>query len=385
MYYKKDKLALRRIRSAAIILAILLLGGMIHAIIVGNRILTIGPQENAAKEIMLDTSAAHLWFEEIICGDKHIKIEEINNLLGNAEKNMYILLGENNDQLGSIIALHDSELRNLIMKAFVLMDELQRLALERLQVIEKRGVGSDYDQNFDAVFTSFLSITRKVESSLQQRLKNELSLFKRIQYGLIVVSTLLASVIVLTFIRFERRISMANTKLSHLSNTDPLTEVANRRHFNTMLRGEWYCGAMGNDSMSLIMIDLDFFKEYNDYYGHLKGDECLHLVAATLTRICNRPYDLVARYGGEEFAVLLPGMDARGAARTAEHIQKAIADLKIEHVNSSVNTYLTISMGVASARCDQQVQPKELLAAADSALYDAKNSGRNCIRTADLE
>jgi len=127
----------------------------------------------------------------------------------------------------------------------------------------------------------------------------------------------------------------------------------------------------------LIMMDIDHFKAFNDHYGHLAGDECLTLVSQQLKAVVQRPRDFVARYGGEEFVVLLPSVQAEGVVVVAERLKQALENLKITHSYSSSSQYVSMSMGLAWCEPEGDFQPEQLLAAADEALYSAKDAGRN--------
>jgi diguanylate cyclase (GGDEF)-like protein len=172
----------------------------------------------------------------------------------------------------------------------------------------------------------------------------------------------------------------ANQELQRLSVTDGLTGIANRRYFDESLEKEWLRATRDRRSLSLIMIDIDFFKAFNDYYGHIAGDVCLKQIATALTGVVKRSGDLVARYGGEEFVILLPGTELEGAMRVAEMVQQQIAALGIEHGKSQVGNSVTVSMGIATLVPEQHVIPATLIEVADAALYEAKKQGRNQIQ-----
>lgn len=165
--------------------------------------------------------------------------------------------------------------------------------------------------------------------------------------------------------------------LERLSYQDGLTGIANRRKFDEAMQLEWRRAKRGQVSLSLIMVDIDFFKKFNDRYGHQAGDDCLKEIARTLQETIHRPGDVAARFGGEEFAVLLPQTSKEGAASVAEVIRTRIEGLKITHLDSSVSPYITVSLGVATLVPNEQTQATDLISAADRALYRAKREGRN--------
>jgi diguanylate cyclase (GGDEF)-like protein len=165
--------------------------------------------------------------------------------------------------------------------------------------------------------------------------------------------------------------------LRSLAFIDGLTGVANRRRFDESLQAEWRHCRRGAGPLTLIMIDIDHFKRYNDQYGHQAGDACLQQVAAAIKQCLGRSHDLVARYGGEEFVCLLPDCNPAGAARKAEVLRQAVAALGIPHETSSVAATVTVSLGVATCMPDANATADQLLAAADAALYAAKTGGRN--------
>jgi two-component system, chemotaxis family, response regulator WspR len=174
-----------------------------------------------------------------------------------------------------------------------------------------------------------------------------------------------------------RQLAEKNAILEKLSSLDGLTGIANRRRFDEALDQEWRRGRRDQSALSLILIDVDFFKRYNDRYGHLRGDDCLRQVATGLAEVVHRPGDLVARYGGEEFVVLLPATDSAGAATVAEALRAKIEGLAIPHALSEAAQVVTISLGSATVRPDGDSGAEVVVAAADLALYAAKTGGRN--------
>ncbi len=175
----------------------------------------------------------------------------------------------------------------------------------------------------------------------------------------------------------EKKLLKANEKLESLASVDGLTQIANRRHFDERLDAEWKRMIREQNMLSMILCDIDFFKSYNDNYGHQEGDKSLKAVAQTISSSLKRPTDIVARYGGEEFVVILPNTDSDGAFFVAEQIREKIMELKIPHAHSAANQYVTLSLGVSTAVMDQSIPPETLIENADKALYDAKEQGRN--------
>ena len=172
-------------------------------------------------------------------------------------------------------------------------------------------------------------------------------------------------------------LTVANQKLEIYSQTDGLLGIANRKYFDTRLADEWNRAIREQSTLGLLMIDVDFFKNFNDHYGHLAGDACLQAVARAAGGRMVRSIDLLARYGGEEFVVMLPNTDARGAYKVALGICKAVADLGIPHATSAVAPHVTVSVGVASIRPERKSEAVQAVALADQALYSAKQQGRN--------
>lgn len=175
-------------------------------------------------------------------------------------------------------------------------------------------------------------------------------------------------------------LSEANRKLQQLSEIDGLTGIANRRKFDFDLDMEWRRAIREHQPLSLLMLDIDNFKEYNDHYGHPEGDKCLQQVATVLDASIQRASDMVARYGGEEFVVILPGVNSQSASEVAEKIRLAVENMKLPH-EGSASSVVTISIGVATSYPDVGLSPAALLLKADTNLYQAKHEGRNRVVT----
>ena len=164
-----------------------------------------------------------------------------------------------------------------------------------------------------------------------------------------------------------------------------MTEIANRRALDKYIEQIWPQLVKDGQSLAAIMLDIDHFKRYNDTYGHLQGDTCLKAIARALHDTLCRDGDFVARYGGEEFCIVLPNTDLCGATDCAQRLRNAVAMLQIEQSSHPANPYVTVSMGLAAMVPDAKTAPRQLVEAADAALYDAKQCGRNCIgKTCEL-
>lgn len=181
----------------------------------------------------------------------------------------------------------------------------------------------------------------------------------------------------------EIALEKANKELDRLANIDGLTQVANRRKFETTIQQEWQRLSREKLPLSLILCDIDYFKQYNDFYGHQKGDGCLITIAKTLDETLQRPADLLARYGGEEFIILLPNTHVSGSLALAEEMRQRVLFKHIPHKGSHCSTYVTVSFGVASMTPGKGNRVEDLITRADKALYIAKQNGRNRVETED--
>lgn len=174
-------------------------------------------------------------------------------------------------------------------------------------------------------------------------------------------------------------LQQANLELQRIANTDSLTQLANRRCFDESLAQEWQRLRREQQPLSLILCDIDYFKQYNDRHGHPAGDVCLQQVAQVISECIRRPADIVARYGGEEFAIILPNTDEAGAAAIAESIRATLQCLHIPHVSSNAADHVTLSFGLACLVPTSESSYQALISAADISLYQAKQQGRDRI------
>lgn len=190
--------------------------------------------------------------------------------------------------------------------------------------------------------------------------------------------------LLLARVRTQLRIKSLTDELRNLATTDGLTGVSNRRHFDELLQREWQRCARTAAPLSLLMVDVDHFKRYNDHYGHPAGDSCLKALALALVSVAQRPGDRVGRMGGEEFAILLPDTDAAGAQEVAERTLQAVRVLGLPHAGSLHADHVTVSVGVGTHAAQAQPVPIAdgdlwgLVSRVDQALYAAKNAGRDC-------
>jgi diguanylate cyclase (GGDEF)-like protein len=182
----------------------------------------------------------------------------------------------------------------------------------------------------------------------------------------------------------EEELLRLNRELEEFSYQDGLTKVCNRRFFDQALAREWASAYRNQQPLSLVLVDIDFFKEYNDRFGHLGGDDCLRRVARLLEGAAARPRDVVARFGGEEFVLLLPETDAEAALAVAERCRDTVADEMIPHPQSKVSSFLTISLGVGTLVPSDKDTTAAFIDEVDRLLYRAKQEGRNRVASAEI-
>jgi diguanylate cyclase (GGDEF)-like protein len=175
----------------------------------------------------------------------------------------------------------------------------------------------------------------------------------------------------------EEHLLKTNEMLRYLSNYDSLTDIPNRRYFDQTLKDEWNRTMRQRMPLSLLMIDIDNFKKYNDFYGHQAGDTCIQQIAKGIKTTLKRPGDFVARFGGEEFVILLPETDLNGAHHIGESLLSTIQKLQIPTEVSEIGNYVTLSIGCATLIPSDQNKPEDLIKQADKNLYQAKEAGKN--------
>jgi diguanylate cyclase (GGDEF)-like protein len=206
-----------------------------------------------------------------------------------------------------------------------------------------------------------------------------------LELGAADISKPLSAPVVRIRVRNQLELKRAREELYQRAVTDGLTGLSNRRRFDEVLRLEYSRQTRSNGWLSVVLLDLDHFKLFNDHYGHIAGDDCLRRVAFVLRSVVKRASDLRARYGGEEFALILPETNLASAVQVAEAVRVAIEAQAIDHKGSPVASHVTASFGVAAAKCVASGVPLSLLAQADLRLYAAKAAGRNQVQAVMLE
>ena len=243
------------------------------------------------------------------------------------------------------------------------------------------------DHLFDGLFNAFVQVVESCTVLDKEHYYDSFSLEAWFQ----IVAVKLGNGLAVTFRDISERkqleltLVQANSRLVHQVNIDSLTQIANRRRFDECIVYEWSRCARGRECLSLILCDVDYFKSYNDTYGHQAGDRCLRLVAKAIAMAVKRPADRVFRYGGEEFAVILPNTEGRGAIEVAWEINQQVKRLQVLHASSEVDNVVSLSLGVSSIIPNTRSSARILISAADNALYESKLKGRNCVTYKDIK
>lgn len=237
------------------------------------------------------------------------------------------------------------------------------------------------EQNELEVTQTATLISSVIEDEFKKSIKQTQILVLKTQFQLL--AAIVVAVLInlgLIWVILKNIIFPIFNELQKLSNLDGLTKVANRRAFDIGITKEASRAKLEGQPLSLLLCDVDFFKKYNDVYGHQQGDECLKIISSMLSKTCNRAGDFVARYGGEEFIVILPNTVSESALNIALSVNSNIEALKVPHQSSSISPYVTLSVGVATMDVGEDLSPHKLINNADNALYEAKSNNRNCVR-----
>ncbi|MEW8524458.1 MAG: EAL domain-containing protein [Candidatus Thiodiazotropha endolucinida] len=359
------------------------------------------PQIDAAMEIKVNATLAHLWFEEIISGDRYEQIDDVWSYLDESDWYARALLeGGRNDE-GTFVPLNSTNMRRQIESVRVSLSKFRTIAEQRFSNYEASLPGSGIDQEFDRIFAGFIDQADQVETLLQESIALELSKFK--QTAVFLTTILAATGVVLAIILYRlemqreqhlhkieqtsKKIEAQNTKLDYLAYFDTVSGLPNRSLFTDRLDQAVGHARRKSNCVAVLFIDLDRFKNVNDRLGHARGDEILKLTAKRLKQ-CLRSDDTVARIGGDEFTVILADLDdhkkaATAAGSVAEHISLELAKpfdiggLKVD---------LSASIGIAIYPIDAN-EGDALLINSDHAMYEAKqnNRGSFCFFSREIE
>lgn len=335
------------------------------------------PLVDAAMEIKFELVQSHLKFEEMMAGDASISLDDVKNNLNqsrwyaNAMLNGGKLAGE------TFVPLSDSQLRSYITIVIQQLNTIEDLMNRRYENMRTSQPGSDIDQAFDLLLDECLGHADDVKVALKNAIDHESSWVKTSSIATLGLALSLFIFIVIQFRIHQAREYALKEKLIYISKTDALTKIANRRSFNVKFYLEWDNNKINMTPLSIALCDIDFFKHYNDTLGHQAGDECLQMISELMLSAARRDKDFVARYGGEEFIYLFPSTNSEEANAIIERLHQKLSLKKIPHPNSEISKYVTISAGISTVIPSDEINPDQFIAAADKALYLAKNEGRN--------
>lgn len=339
------------------------------------------PLVDAAMEMKLELALTHLKFEQHIANRAGATKETVLSHLRQVQWYARAMLSGDRNSEGVFLPLADSKLRNDTITTIEKVVRIQDL----VQAYFSNGRLPHKEQReLDRLFKDASNEMDAIEDTLLAVIAEKRTLQKNISYSSLALSTLLLVAVLIYYISNRRFELGLIRRLNKESTLDELTGINNRRSFNAILSSEWNRAQRAHYSLSLVMCDIDFFKQYNDELGHQAGDECLRVVAEVMQSILQRPVDTLARYGGEEFVFIFPFTDANGAAKVINRFFDKLRLKKIIHPKSEVSNYLTVSAGVASLVPDPKHTIEELISAADDALYRAKAGGRNCITQQEI-
>ncbi|MGV6825440.1 MAG: GGDEF domain-containing protein [bacterium] len=229
----------------------------------------------------------------------------------------------------------------------------------------------------EIIIDGFFALMAAIEIQVGRNVKDFQAEHRQHQRITLLLLLFIIAVSIITIFVVAKNILKIESRLTSLSNVDPLTGILNRRALNLKLQEAIDCTARTNANLAILLIDVDEFKKYNDTYGHQQGDQCLKTITEILREVAYRSIDIIARYGGEEFIMVLPSVDIDGAMTVAKRLQAHLAARKIPHSSSTVDTAITVSIGIAINRHEHSKSIDELVREADLALYESKASGRN--------
>jgi len=342
------------------------------------------PLVDAAMEIRLEATVSHQHLEEMLCGEKENSIVDalvhINESIWYA--NAMLNGGVNSE--GIFLPLEDIYMRNKIADVLSDLKHFKEATINRFENSNTEEDILHFKEMYHDDFNRFIKDADDVETRIQQLIVEELETYEILNIVLFSLS-IITLISIIVFKRkqdkeskdFIKKIEEQNRLLTELSNTDALTNIANRRYFDEFSKEKFAWAKRKKESISIIMIDIDYFKKYNDTYGHTEGDKCLQKISLEMKHHLRRPTDLLARYGGEEFVIVL--LDTNNVEEFVDRIRKSIEELKILHEQSDCSEFVTISAGISTGIPSEDAEPYLLVVEADKALYEAKEIGRNCV------
>ena len=374
-----------RILLLTFMVAFLILSAMAVLYILNDRASSRhAPLLDASMEIKIELTTAHLWFEEIISGDSNELIKDVWKGFDEAEWYAEAILNGGENHHGKYLPAENEFITEIVTRFLAQLKSFREIAHERYKYHESSLSGSERDQKFDLVFEELIDSAEQIEMRLKLTIGDEIKQSK------IITLSLMASIFIISILlgfylfnrqkltnRYQQELQEANKTLTLQANTDGLTNIFNRRYFDMFINKEWHRHHRYRHQISLLLIDVDYFKKYNDQYGHSKGDKCLIKVADVLSDVASRATDCVARYGGEEFVIVLPETNKDTAEYIAKKIIHQISAENIPHVSSEVSDKVTVSIGISTLIPQSPENPENIIKEADEALYAAKLNGRN--------
>jgi len=329
--------------------------------------------------IQLNVQTAHLMLEELISGDNSITTFQISEYIQQALSSCQVMLSGGSLKGIAILPVQDTTIISTIENIQVDINILKNLIDKRLSKRPESQPGSESDIEFDSYYDAIMQNLNDLEHKLSNLIRSERKVQKRNEHiSIALLTLLLLGMLAFSIFQHQKQIKLMR-KLKQLSTHDALTGIHNRRHFNTVLQKSWNDAIRSKTPITLAMCDIDFFKNYNDTLGHQAGDTCLTKVAKVLSDLLKRPTDSVSRYGGEEFAFVFPFTNGKGAEQVMQELQQNLRTCKIHHPNSSVSSYVTLSIGIRSCIPTAENSLDSFIQQADQALYKAKEKGRNRI------
>lgn len=340
---------------------------------------------HATMEIKLETAYAHLWFEEIMAGDSTQNLDEVMTHLDSAIWYVNAILNGGIKSGDVYFAIQDEKLRIDTNKLLNNLHQFKTLTNERHTHFKTSLAGSEIEIQYDHTFRKLISDTTKIENSLRVIIENQLTQYGGLHLIASVIVLLLASWATLR-IKIESKLKrnkslteqLHHEELDISSHTDPVTGIANRRAFDEKLDMDFKIAMRSNQPLSLMLIELDYFKDYQDEVGKEQANKSLTSIAASLQNTCNSSIELVCRYR-DGFAAIVPN-NTQYAKRTAESMLQAINNSAIRNPKSPISENITLSIGLVEMDPEEGIMlPQELIATANNALNQAIKNGRNSV------